>query len=267
VKVLTYNIHGWQMPNGGGSNAGLVARVLAGTGADIVGLNEVFDPDADGERPLRNLAKDLGFHYAFGPTQSSDPTQHPPYGNAFLSRWPVLAYAAHHLAPETPYGKRGLLEVRILLPFEQPFTVYVTHLDHRSERTRLDQWAAASTWLARDRARPHVLMGDFNALTAEDYPTSDSLAALTDFQRAQGWVAPAFDLVTQIQRTGYVDTQADTTRAPTFPAVDPERRVDYIFASATLAPALRSCGPLLNAHTRIASDHVPVLAEFAFPPD
>ena len=54
--------------------------------------------------------------YAFGATQPAEPTpqKHPPYGNAMLSRWPVMAHAAHHLAPAVSYGKRGLLEARIV---------------------------------------------------------------------------------------------------------------------------------------------------------
>lgn len=264
MKALTYNVHGWQTTDGA-PNVGLVAEVLASAAPDLVALNEVFHPDGAGERPLLQLAQRLGYEWAFGATQSSDPTRHPPYGNAFLSRWPIVAHAAHHLAPETSYGRRGLLEVRVLFPSGRPFTVYVTHLDHRSEQLRLEQWSAAGAWLQRDRTRPHLLMGDFNALSAGDYPTPESREVLAAFQKAQGWVPAAFDLVAQVLKAGYVDSQAAIQRTPTFPAAEPERRIDYIFAPVSLASTLRSCRPLLTDRTRLASDHLPVLADFDYP--
>ncbi len=149
MKVLTYNVHGWRTAEGA-PNVTQVAEVIAASGADLVGLNEVFHPQPVGTPALLDLAARLGMHWAFGPTQPAQgrpdsPHDHPPYGNALLSRWPVLAYAAHHLAPMTTYGKRGLLEVRVLPPSDRPLTVYVIHLDHRVEALRLEQWAAALT--------------------------------------------------------------------------------------------------------------------------
>ena len=154
MKVLTYNIHGWRTPDGTALNVDLLASVIDTTGADLVGLNEVFHPLATPDGPaLAVLASRLGMSYAFGATQPLMPAAgDTPYGNAFLSRWPILAYAAHHLTPAVSYGRRGLLEARVRLPSGQPFTLYVTHLDHRSEQIRLEQWSSANTWLLRDAA-------------------------------------------------------------------------------------------------------------------
>lgn len=266
MKVLTYNIHGWRtlddLPN-----LDLLARVIAESGADLVGLNEVFHPAVTPAGPaLAALAQRLGMAYAFGPTVTAMPQpNHPPYGNALLSRWPILAFAAHHLIPMTAYGQRGLLEVRVLRPAGQPFTIYVTHLDHRSEALRLEQWAAAQTWLARDRGRPHLVIGDFNALAATDYPETADLDRLRAYQVQRGWPAPAFDLVARVLKSGYVDAlpQRGNGAAPTFPAQDPERRIDYIFMPAMWAPALTACRRVDTPAALAASDHLPVLAEFA----
>jgi endonuclease/exonuclease/phosphatase family metal-dependent hydrolase len=38
-------------------------------------------------------------------------------------------------------------------------------------------------------------------------------------------------------------------------------RIDYIWLSASLAPALRWCRPWTTDETAVASDHLPVLAE------
>ncbi len=163
-----------------------------------------------------------------------------PYGNALLSRWPILAYASHHLAPTVSYGRRGLLEARVALPTGQPFTIYITHLDHRSEPIRLEQWASANTWLLRDRGRPHLLMGDFNALSASDYAAPEDVERLKSYQAAQGWPMPAFDLVGQVLKAGYVDAfdRAGQGQRPTWPSAEPERRIDYIFLPDVLANRL-----------------------------
>jgi endonuclease/exonuclease/phosphatase family metal-dependent hydrolase len=265
VRVLTYNVHGWLTADGQ-PNVELVGDVLAAVAPDIVGLNEVFHTPADpAGAALDVLAARLGMHYAFAATQPTDPDKHPPYGNALLSRWPVLAHAAHHLAPVVSYGKRGMLECRIALPSGLPLTVYVTHLDHRREQIRLEQWAAANTWLLRDRARPHLLMGDFNALAGSDYPDEASVAHLAEYQAEQGWPTPSFELVAQILKAGYIDSYAAAGHrahsGSTFPTQMPERRIDYIFLPGPLRGALRSCTPYSESSIGAASDHLPVLAE------
>ena len=267
MKVLTYNVHGWLTPDGGAANVERLAEVISATGADVVGLNEVFHPWHTTAGPaLKALADSLGMSYAFGPTLPAQlAPDDVPYGNALLSRWPILAYATHHLAPTVSYGRRGLLETRVLLPSGQPFTVYITHLDHRSEAIRLEQWTAANAWLLRDRGRPHLLLGDFNALAAVDYPTAEVVERLKAYQSAQGWPTPAFDLIAQALKAGYVDAfdRAGQPPGETWPAAAPERRIDYVFLPDVLAGRLASCARWDDPIARGASDHLPVLAEFS----
>lgn len=266
MKVLTYNVHGWRTP-GDAPNVDTLASVIAATGADLVGLNEVFHPVAASRGPaLETLARRLGMVCAFGPTVPAvSAPDDIPYGNAVLSRWPILAYAAHILPPTASYGRRGLLEVRIQFPSGHPFTVYVTHLDHRSEGIRLEQWSAASTWLARDRGRPHLLLGDFNALAASDYREPGAPERLKAYQAVQGWPMPSFALVDQVLKAGYVDAfeRAGRGEPATWPAGAPERRIDYVFLPDHWADALLRCCRWDMPEARIASDHLPVLAEFA----
>lgn len=268
MKVLTYNVHGWQAP-AGGSNLDLVTEVLAASAADVVGLNEVFHPaGATDDSALSILAARLGMAYVFGATQPSVPhPAHPPYGNALLSRWPIVAHAAHHLSPALSYGKRGLLEVRLSRPSGDMFTVYVTHLDHRSEEVRRAQWAAANTWLLRDCRRPHLLFGDFNALAQTDYATPDAVSRLAAYQAQRGWPVPAFSLVDQVLKAGYSDAFVAAGNPPmsgaTYPASAPERRIDYIFLPSSMAGTLQACAPLSHELGQLASDHVAVFAELA----
>jgi len=268
VKVLTYNIHGWCTPQPeAASNFDALERVIGDAEADLVGLNEVFHPHPTDEGPaLAALAARLGMYFAFGPAMTS--AQSPtgvPYGNALLSRWPILAYAAHRLGAGTDGEPRGLLEVRVLLPAGRPFTLYVTHLDHRSEALRLAQWRAALTWLTRERGRPHLVIGDFNALSGRDYPAEDAVQALRAARAARAWPAPAFDLVAQIEKAGYCDAfaRSGVGDGATFPAAAPEIRIDYIFLPAERAGDLLSCRRWEHPLAASASDHLPVLAEFA----
>jgi endonuclease/exonuclease/phosphatase family metal-dependent hydrolase len=268
MKVLTYNIHGWRgLEPEGASNLEMLTQVISDAGADIVGLNEVLHPfPVDGGPALTQLAARLGMQYAFGPALSAEESPRGiPYGNALLSRWPILAHAAHHLPAGTGGERRGLFETRIALPGGSSFTAYVTHLDHRSETVRLAQWSAAHAWLGRERDRPHVLIGDFNALAASDYPDAVAVDNLRTQRDADGWPPPTFDLVDHVLKTGYVDAfaKAGEGAGATFPSVTPYIRIDYVFLPEAWAGALVSCQPCHNPLAQAASDHLPVLAGFA----
>lgn len=267
MRVLTYNIHGWRSSaSEDTSNLDVLVQVIGDAHADLVGLNEVFHPHPAGDgAALTTLAAKLGMNCAFGPTMAA--TQSPtgiPYGNALLSRWPILAYAAHRLGAGTDGEPRGLLEARVLLPSGRPFTLYVTHLDHRSEAIRLEQWRAALTWLTRERGRPHLVIGDFNALSSRDYPDENAVAALRARRAALGWPAPAFDVMAQIEKAGYCDAfaRAGVGEGATFPAAAPEIRIDYIFLPMHWADHLVTCRCWEHPLASLASDHLPVCAEF-----
>jgi endonuclease/exonuclease/phosphatase family metal-dependent hydrolase len=269
VRVLTYNIHGWRDAHGQIDVARL-ARVIQASQADIVGLNEVFHPlTRPGEiRPVLDLlAEALGMKAAFGVALTPQFAFAPlaSYGNALLTRYPLMAHAGHHLTPIEGHEQRGLLEARVLLPDGRiPFSVYVTHLDHLSEAARVRQLAAVFQWTLRDRDRPHLLLGDFNALAPGDFAADPAalaaLRATADFGRL---AEQGMEVVPRLLRRGYVDAQAGET-APTFPADHPSMRIDYIWLSDALAPALRWSRRWTTDETAVASDHLPVLAEIDF---
>jgi endonuclease/exonuclease/phosphatase family metal-dependent hydrolase len=277
MRILTYNIHGWRTADGQPNLAG-VARVIEESRADVVGLNEVFHPrqvaGADGPA-LEALARRVGMHFVFGPClrwPAQDQLPADAYGNALLSRWPILASAAHHLTPKEEDAQnllaqkeqRGLLEGRLLLPTQQSFTVYVLHLDHTDEEVRLIQLRVARTWLGRDRQRPHVVMGDFNAITPWDFAQRpDDWAAMARHPKGQNLAAGAKGprVIAQMEKAGYVDSflPFNPPGLRTFLLSDYPIRIDYIFASGPLAPQVKSC-QILTKYDDV-SDHRPVLAE------
>ena len=273
MRVLTYNIHGWRDAEGR-ADVPRLARVIASSQADIVALNEVFHPlTAPGsDRPaLLWLADLLGMQAAFGvalmPQFAFAPLAS--YGNALLTRYPLLAHAGHHLTPVAGHEQRGLLEARVLLPDgKTPFSLYVTHLDQSSEAVRVQQLNAAFQWTVRDRNRPHLFMGDFNALAPDDYAGREqefaALAGELEFARL---AREPLQVAALMRRRGYVDCSPDDagSLAPTFPAAQPAVRIDYIWASAPLAAAVRWRRPWDPPEVAEASDHLPLLAEIDLP--
>ncbi len=280
MRVMTYNVHGWRTP-GGKPNLEALSRVIRESGADIVGLNEVFHPrvvEGGGELPaLQALAQGLGFYFVFGPCMrwpATDTLPESSYGNALLSRWPIIASAAHHLTPIDGLEMRGLLEGRILLPDGRTFTAYVTHLDYTDEANRLVQLRALRSWTVRDRSRPHLVMGDFNAINLWDYAgREDAFAALAaqpmSAHMAAGTNGSAKDgpqVVAQMEKAGYVDafTRFGTPGQTSFLLSPEPMRIDYIFASAPLLPHITGCRILTEMADYDASDHLPVMAEIDY---
>jgi endonuclease/exonuclease/phosphatase family metal-dependent hydrolase len=292
IRVMTYNIHGWRTAHGA-PNLDAVAQVIVRGGADIIGLNEVFHPrpvGADADQPaLAQLAERLGFHFVFGPCirwPATDTLPASSYGNALLSRWPIIASAAHHLTPIEGIEDRGLLEGRILLPDGRTFTTYVTHLDYKSEANRLVQLRAVRSWTVRDRNRPHVLMGDFNAINPWDYEgRAEALDAVAQQPTVAhmalgvagtgGSAGKGPQLIDAVQKAGYVDafSRFGPRGETTFLLSPQPLRIDYIFVSTPLLPYLKDCcilppsgpspfdpSPADAEATDHASDHAPVLA-------
>lgn len=279
MRILTYNIHGWRTADGA-PNLDAVGDVLQAIGGEIVGLNEVFYPRAAGSSPrpaLELLAERLGMHFVFGPClrwPAQDEMPADAYGNALLSRWPIMASAAHHLTSKeedvrgllTTKEPRGLLEGRILLPNGRTFTAYVTHLDHTDEEARTIQLRVARTWLGRDRNRPHVVMGDFNAVSRWDWNDA-ALAELGRQPRDRGGHRAGGDkgpqVIPQLEKAGYVDlfTRFGAPGVRSFTTSAAAIRIDYIFASQALAPTATDCTIWLDADG--VSDHRPVFADLA----
>jgi endonuclease/exonuclease/phosphatase family metal-dependent hydrolase len=275
VRLLTFNIHGWLTVTRE-FNLDSVMHIIKATNADVVALNEVFHPQrtADSQLPantpaLTYLAEQLGMHYVFGPCLRWPATETLPdhsYGNALLSRWPIIASAAHHLTPVEGKEQRGLLEGRILLPDGRPFTVYVTHLDHKDEAARLIQLRAVRSWTVRDRNRPHVIMGDFNAIHPWDYEhRPEALVALADHPKGKNMVdhGKGPQVIPQMEKAGYTDAMracGEPGQGTFIPAEDVVR-IDYIWLSEALATAARHIQVWQEAAGQEASDHRPVLVE------
>ncbi|MBD8636264.1 MULTISPECIES: endonuclease/exonuclease/phosphatase family protein [unclassified Stenotrophomonas] len=130
---------------------------------DAIALQEVIQ-----KRDVRNqaewLAAKLGYSYQFVSTDPVGSVKR--YGNALLTRRPVLARGEHLLAPLGDY--RTVAHIRIDVD-GRPVNVYATHLNERADdagkRIRREQVEDLLRFISATSAgAPVVIAGDFNAL-------------------------------------------------------------------------------------------------------
>lgn len=73
------------------------------------------------------------------------------------------------------------------------------------EETRLEQLESLAGSI--DKARPHIVCGDFNSLLEEDY-TPGYLEDISRVRRAGNWEEPRFEVTRRMLQLGYCDVFA-----------------------------------------------------------
>jgi endonuclease/exonuclease/phosphatase family metal-dependent hydrolase len=239
---MSYNIHSAYDTSGRFDIEG-IARVIEDSGATVVGLQEVprgrLISGVTDELTL--LADRLGFEYVafFGTT---DPT----WGNAILSRYPIISTEQVFLPLVGTPLQRGYLAATLLVEGE-PILFISTHLQHVNDPAVHDEDPEAdlypvhreqiatilSEWGGR---QPAIIAGDFNA--RPDWRQIDELLA-----------------------AGWVDAWAEVGTGPGFTAnsADPKFRIDYVFYTPDLVGV--DAGVIQSQ----ASDHFAVVADIVFP--
>lgn len=216
---------------------------------DAIALQEVI------EKPgVRNqaewLAKGLGYQYLFVSTDPPGASKR--YGNAVLTRRPVLARTEHLLQPLDDYRTVGHLRIEI---GGRPVNVYATHFNERSDengqRIRRMQVEDLLRFIAATSAgAPVVIAGDFNALV----DAGDLSALRSRYGDSYGSVHVNNDLstVSTLNRHYY--------QAPL--------RIDHIFfqQDEMLAREARLLFDEPDGDGRWASDHYGVWTRLQFAP-
>ncbi|GGR80098.1 MULTISPECIES: endonuclease/exonuclease/phosphatase family protein [Streptomyces] len=239
LRVATYNIHAGAGMDGVFDLDRQTAE-LRSLKADVIGLQEVdrhWGSRSEWRDLAGELARRLRMYVSFAPIYSLDPAEpggpRAEYGVAVLSRHRIVSAENHEItrlstqdpnpvpAPAPGFGE-VVVRVRGL-----PVHVYVTHLDYRPDpAVRVAQVADTRRIMAEDRG-PKILLGDFNA-----EPAAPELAPL--------WRELA---------------DADPG-APTFPAQDPVKRIDFVTVSENRIGVRRAWVP-----ESLASDHRAVVAD------
>jgi endonuclease/exonuclease/phosphatase family metal-dependent hydrolase len=228
VSVLTYNIYHGEDANGG-SNLDAVAGIINSLEPDLVALQEVDNKTgrAKGLDLTAELSQRTGMKGIFGKAMDYDGGG---YGEAVLSRHPVIE-TKNNLLPHTDKAEpRAALEVHIELPSGVKMAFVGTHLDHQRDQNNRMMQAKRIMELYENSDLPIILAGDLNAT-----PGSDPINLLL----------------------GQWSYAAQDNPKPTHPSTKPARKIDYIMYK----PKDRwKVVEVRVIDEKVASDHCPVLA-------
>lgn len=203
----------------------IMARAILDSGADVVGLQEMRSA---GEREdyapqVAILSQLTGMPYCYFARAISFEGGGP-YGNALLSRVPILRAETVLIPEPDPHGYRGYYEQRCLLraELEGGITVLVTHFGLNQD----ERESAVSTVLSALPERRGILMGDFNLL-------------------------PDDPLLLPIRERMTDTASFFPSPLASYPSDAPESKIDYIFVTPDLAVTAADIPAI------VASDHRP----------
>lgn len=238
MKVLSYNIQ-----EGGRDRVTTIAGLIADQQPDAVALMEATHPAS-----MRLIADQVHMQVVFGHANCD-------YHIAWLSRLPIRHSHNYRLAALT----KTLLQIDVVWQ-ETIVPLFATHLASRWDGCApLDELPAVLGVLAARRGRPHLLVGDFNALRPGD---AIGLPPPGMEPRGDAQEGAPRRAIAMLLGAGYVDTYRELHRREpgyTYPSSAPWLRVDYHFASPELAMRLKESDVVTSEQAAYASDHFPVL--------
>ncbi len=233
-RITTYNIHKCR---------GLDRRVrpqrildvLVETKPDVIALQEVVGMDEpERERnQVRAIAEALGFDFCIGENRRLHGGA---YGNAVLSRLPIAAEENHDITWKKS-EPRGCLEVRLNVGGVYQLRLFNVHLgtsffERRYQAKRLLEVVDHHN----SESSPRLVLGDFN-----EWPRG---------------------LASHLLENHFQTAEPETRffRVRSYPGILPLAHVDHIYYDAPLQ--LVSVRIHRSRLAFIASDHLPVVAEF-----
>jgi endonuclease/exonuclease/phosphatase family metal-dependent hydrolase len=235
IRIATYNVHRCRGMDRRVSVA-RVAEVIAALDADVVAVQEMLrgsDPDDETADQVAFIARQLGYHFAFGQTREH---RGMPFGNVTFSRLPI-SFRHNYDITWGALERRGCLRTDLKTPAGQVLHVYNVHLSIRY----FSRPHQARHLLSRDVLKhstlsgPRVVVGDFNEWTR-------GVAS-----RLMGSEFQSVD----VRLLG---------RRKTYPGFFPVLHLDHFYYDRSLR--IRSCRLHRARPALVASDHLPIVAEF-----
>ncbi|WP_044239007.1 endonuclease/exonuclease/phosphatase family protein [Chondromyces apiculatus] len=272
LRVLTLNI--WNRQGPWEERLHLIRAGLRELAPDVVGLQEVL---SGGERSqAHEIAEELGYTVAFG--KASTGRSGEAFGNAVLSRWPMVREEVFPLPTGERDEPRSLLLAEIASPWGR-LPVFVTHLNWRFHHGAVrEQQVQAIAEIVhregpvdaptiaeapeREAGYPPILMGDLNA-----QPESAEVRFLKGLQ-SLGGRSTFFSDAYEIAGHGPGYTYDETRNTFAGPHHEHPRRIDYVLVRGP--DRLGRGKPLVarlafqDIHAGVtASDHFGVYAELS----
>lgn len=208
----------------------IIADTIQKCDADIIGLQEMRDQgqDAQYQAQVKIIAEKLGYHaYYFAEAIRFDGVN--PYGNAIISRYPIISAETIRIPDPKTQKYDGYYETRCLLKATidvgNGLHVLVSHFGLNPD----EQENAVETVVSNIAKERCVLMGDFN-MEPDNPILNPIMQSMHD--TAKHFSAPKFS----------------------FPSDTPRVKIDYIFVSKDLKV---HCADIPEM---ISSDHRPHVA-------
>ncbi|MFA7482067.1 MAG: endonuclease/exonuclease/phosphatase family protein [Vulcanimicrobiota bacterium] len=240
-----------------------IVQTIRECAPDVVGLQEVWDDGSTCQASL--LAEELGYSYAYtGASEIAGVL----FGNAILSRWPIVRWDSYLLTSvPSDDGSRNcrLVHARVEGPRGQldVFSTHLSYLPFESGVRQLQVRDISRLVASVQSELPPILMGDFNAV-----PESDEIRLLTGLMEPPVPNQVFYDAwqVANAPDPGFTWHRSNIYTAA---ALEPDRRLDYIFVgrpTATGVGHVRSCRMVGTEAVGgvFPSDHYGVAAEILY---
>jgi endonuclease/exonuclease/phosphatase family metal-dependent hydrolase len=231
IRVATYNVHkcrGLDLK----TRPNRIVNVLRKLNADVIALQEVATVQQD---QARFIATALGYEFCFGDVRKYKGA---PYGNVLLSRLPVRA-ARNHNITIGHREERGCLQIDLEISEKEVLHVFNVHLGTSYfERRKQAQRLLFEILNSPRIVGPRVILGDFNE-----------------------WLV---GLTTRLLRAHFgTFYRGLLKRGRSYPTLLPLLRLDNIYYDRALI--LERFLVHKSMAARIASDHLPLVADLLLP--
>lgn len=239
LRIVSYNIHKCRGLDQR-VRVARIAQVLRGLNADVIALQEVVcgTGSDEADQPHYIASHIGGYHFVFGENRKLGQAG---YGNAILSRLPILSAENYDLTASLR-EKRGCLRADIELPGGQVLHLFNAHL---------------GTGYMERRRQAHKLVHDSALNNPRFYGRRVVLGDFNEWSRG---------LVTELLSAHLqtVDLRPHFRRLPSYPTFMPFMHLDHIYFDKLVS--LKHFAMDRRRTTMIASDHLPLVADFEVNP-
>ena len=238
IRITTYNVHRCRGLDGR-TRPGRIVDVLREVKADIIALQEVVSREESGndKHQARYIADEMGLKFCLGENRK---LRGAAYGNVVLSRFPMQAVKNYDLSVEG-FERRGCLHIDVDTggAVVHVFNVHLgtDYIERRHQGRRLTDMEILRNELL---SGPRIMLGDFNEWTR--------------------------GLATKLLGTHLksVDIKKHLGRRKTYPGFLPFMHLDHIYFDGPLE--LQGLTLHRSRTALMASDHLPLVANFRFQP-